>query len=139
MEVGDEIDLGDRTFIAVEPVIRDLRTSLWGFETGARCLFPGDGFAYSHYHFDGHCGLFAEEATSLDLKDVLAVFAERALFWTITTDMNIYVDKLEALMDDIGVEVIAPTHGLPITDISLTMPKVRDGLIADGDPEMTGR
>jgi len=67
------------------------------------------------------------------------VFAERALFWTITTDMNIYVDKLEALMDDIGVEVIAPTHGLPITDISLTMPKVRDGLIADGDPEMTGR
>ena len=62
------------------------------------------------------------------------MFAERALFWTTTTDMEIYVDKLEELMEEIGVEVIAPTHGLPITDISLTMPKVRDGLIADGPP-----
>ena len=137
MEVGDEIDLGGRKFVAIEPVIRDLRTSLWGFDTGANCLFPGDGFAYSHYHLDGHCGLLAEEATSLDLKDVLAVFAERALFWTTTTDMNIYVDKLEALMEDLGVEVVAPTHGLPITNLAVTMPKVRDGLIADGDPEMT--
>ena len=137
MEVGDEIDLGGRKFVAIEPVIRDLRTSLWGFDTGAKCLFPGDGFAYSHYHLDGHCGLLAEEATSLDLKDVLAVFAARALYWTTTTDMNIYVDKLEALMEELGVDVVAPTHGLPITDLALTMPKVRDGLIADGDPEMT--
>ena len=43
MEVGDEIDLGGRKFVAIEPVIRDLRTSLWGFDTGANCLFPGDG------------------------------------------------------------------------------------------------
>ena len=68
----------------------------------------------------------------------MAVFAERALFWTTTTDMNIYVDKLEALIEALGAEVIAPTHGLPVTDISLTMPKVRDGLIAEGDPEMSG-
>ena len=51
--------------------------------------------------------------------------------------MNIYVDKLEALMADLGVEIVAPTHGLPITNLGLTMPKVRDGLIADGDPDMT--
>ena len=50
------IDLGDRQFMAVEPVIRDLRTTLWGFDTGERVLFPGDGFAYSHYHWDDHCG-----------------------------------------------------------------------------------
>jgi len=137
MEVGDEIDLGDRTLVAVEPVIRDLRSTLWAFDTGAKCLFPGDGFAYSHYHWDGHCGLLAEEATSLDLQDVLAVFAARALYWTTTTDMNIYVDRLEAMLEDLDVDVIAPTHGLPITDIAVTMPKVRDGLIADGDPEMT--
>jgi len=138
MEVGDEIDLGGRKFVGVEPVIRDLRTSLWGYDTAARCLFPGDGLAYSHYHQDGHCGLVAEEATSLDLQDVLAVFAERALFWTTTTDMNIYVDKREALIEELGAQVIAPTHGLPVTDIGLTMPKVRDGLIAEGDPEMSG-
>jgi hypothetical protein len=37
----------------------------WGFDTRERVLFPGGGFAYSHYHEDGHCGLVAEEAVSL--------------------------------------------------------------------------
>lgn len=130
MEVGDAIDLGGRRFVAVEPVVRDLRTSLWGFDTGGRVLFPGDGFAYSHYHWDGHCGKVAEEAASLDLADVSAVFAERALFWTKFADMTIYVDKLEALLGDLGVAVVAPTHGLPILDLPATVPKVREGLLA---------
>lgn len=130
MEIGDVVDLGDRQFIAVEPVIRDLRTSLWGFDTGARALFPGDGFAYSHYHWDGHCGQVAEEATSLDLVEVLGVFAERALYWTRFADMNVYSDRLEALIEEFDVAVVAPSHGLPILDLSVTMPKVREGLIA---------
>ena len=130
MEIGDVIDLGDRQFTTVEPVIRDLRTSLWGFDTGARALFPGDGFAYSHYHWDGHCGKIAEEATSLDLSEVSAVFAERALFWTRFVDMNIYVDRLEELLEELDVAIVAPSHGLPILDLSTTMPKVREGLVA---------
>ena len=133
MEVGDKIDIGGRQLIAVEPVIRDLRTSLWAFDTGANTLFPGDGFAYSHYHWDGHCGRVAEEAESLALKAVLAVFAERALYWTTPPDMNIYVDKLEELMDELKVEIVAPTHGLPVTDLAATMPKVREGLISEGN------
>ncbi len=132
MEVGDVIDLGDRQLVAAEPVIRDLRTSLWGFDTGERVLFPGDGFAYSHYHWDGHCGKVAEEAKSLDLADVSAVFAERALFWTTFTDMTIYVDKLEEMLDNLDVAVVAPTHGLPILDLAVTVPKVRAGLLAAG-------
>ncbi len=130
MEVGDTLDLGDRQFIAVEPVVRDMRSSLWGFDTGGSVLFPGDGFAYSHYHWDGHCGQTAEEATTLDLADVLAVFAERALFWTQFADMNIYVDKLEEIIEELGARVIAPTHGLPILDPAVTVPKVRAGFVA---------
>jgi flavorubredoxin len=130
MEVGDAIDLGDRQLVAVEPVVRDLRSSLWGLDTGGRVLFPGDGFAYSHYHWDGHCGKVAEEATSLDLADASAVFAERALFWTNFTDMEIYVDKLEELLEELDIAVVAPTHGLPILDLPVTMPKVRAGLLA---------
>ena len=133
MEVGDTVDLGDRQFIAVEPVVRDLRTSLWGFDTGARTLFPGDGFAYSHYHWDGHCGKIAEEADSLDLAEVLGVFAERALFWTRFADMNIYSDRLEELLEELDVAVVAPSHGLPILDLPVTMPKVREGLISGND------
>ena len=130
MEVGDRIDLGGREFVAIEPIIRDLRTSLWGFDTRDRVLFPGDGFAYSNYHWDGHCGMTAEEAQSLDLAETSAVFAERALFWTKFADMNIYVDKLEDLIRDLDATIVAPTHGLPVMDIELTLPKIRAGLLA---------
>src|SRR5215203_6665996 len=112
MKEGDEIDLGGRSLMAVEPVIRDLRTTWWGFETCERVLFPGDGFAYSHYHEDGHCGLVAEEAASLDLQDTTAVFADLALWWTKWADMRNYCDRLDNLMETLDVKTVAPTHGL---------------------------
>ncbi len=130
MKEGDGIDLGGRWFVAVEPVIRDLRTTLWGFDTRERVLFPGDGFAYSHYHEDGHCGLLAEEAVSLDLPDVSSTFADLALFWTKFADMNVYCGRLDQLIERLGVKIIAPTHGLPITDVKATVPKVQAGLKA---------
>ena len=99
MKENDEIDLGGRAFRAVEPVVRDMRTTWWGFETRERVLFPGDGFAYSHYHEDHHCGLVAEEATSLDLQDTTAVFADLALWWTKWADMRNYCARLDHLMD----------------------------------------
>jgi flavorubredoxin len=130
MTQGDSIDLGGRSFVAVEPVIRDLRTTWWGFDTKERVLFPGDGFAYSHYHEDGHCGLVAEEAVSLDLPDVSSTFADLALFWTKFADMNVYCDRLDHLIARLDVKVVAPTHGLPITDVKNTVPKVQQGLKA---------
>ncbi|MES2187499.1 MAG: MBL fold metallo-hydrolase [Pseudomonadota bacterium] len=129
MKGGDEIDLGGRALKLVEPVIRDLRTTWWGFDTKEKVLFPADGFAYSHYHEDGHCGLCAEEAISLDIPEVSAVFADRALFWTKFTDMNVYVERLKWLLDDLGVKVIAPTHGLPIRDPAATVPRIAEGLL----------
>lgn len=137
MQQGDRIDLGNRWFQAVEPVIRDLRTTLWGFDEQERVLFPADGFAYSHYHQDNHCGLLAEEALSLDLKDVTAVFAERALFWTKFTDMGPYIDRLKALLDDLDVALIAPSHGLPISDIATTFPRIVEGLLHGGELRKT--
>jgi flavorubredoxin len=129
MKQGDSIDLGGRSFVAVEPVVRDLRTSWWGFDTQEKVLFPGDGFAYSHYHEDGHCGLFAEEAVSLNIPEVSAVFADRALFWTKFTDMRLYTERLQWLVDELDVAIIAPSHGLPILDPVATVPKIKEGLL----------
>ena len=114
--------------VAVEPVIFDLTSTRWGFDTSRRVLFPGDGFAYSHYHEDGHCGLIAEEAVSLDLPDVSSTFADLALFWTKFADMNVYCDRLDQLIERLDVRYIGPTHGLPITDVKNTVPKVQQGL-----------
>ena len=128
MEIGDKIDLGGIELIAAEPVVRDIRTSLWGILHPHKVLFPGDGFAYSHYHYDGHCGKLAEEAETLDLFEVTSVFAELALFWTNFVDMSVYSDRLAKLIKESDIKYIAPTHGLPISDIKKTMPKVIEGL-----------
>ncbi|WDZ76233.1 MBL fold metallo-hydrolase [Ensifer adhaerens] len=129
LALGDTIDLGNRLFRVVEPVIRDLRTTWWGFDEKERVLFPGDGFAYSHYHEDGHCGLFAEEAVSLNIPEVSAVFADRALFWTKFTQMDLYADRLEKLVHELDVRAIGPAHGLPVIDPKTTFPKIKAGLI----------
>ncbi len=129
LKEGDELDLGGRSLRVVEPVVRDMRTTWWGFETRDRVLFPGDGFAYSHYHEDHHCGLIAEEASSLDLKDTTAVFADLALFWTKFADMKNYCDRLDELIARLDVKTIAPTHGLVIGDVARTLPRVKEGLL----------
>jgi len=129
LKEGDEIDLGGRSFRIVEPVIRDMRSTWWGLETRDRVLFPGDGFAYSHYHEDSHCGMVAEEAVSIDLEDATALFADLALWWTKWADMRNYVDRLQIFMDAHEVKTVCPTHGLVITDVARTMPRVMEGLL----------
>ncbi|MFC0407201.1 oxygen-binding di-iron domain-containing protein [Roseomonas elaeocarpi] len=136
MEAGHELDLGGRSLVTVDPVIRDLRSTLWAFDTRDHVLFPADGFAYSHFHTEGHCGLLAEEATNLDLQDGSAVFAERALFWTKFVDMKPYIDRFERLVADLDVRMIAPTHGLPVGDVARTMPLVMEGLRFGSREEM---
>jgi hypothetical protein len=74
--------------------------------------------------------MLAEEAKTLDLFDVSAVFAELALFWTNFVDMDIYAEKLRSLILKYNIKSIAPSHGLPILDIPKTMPKVLEGLSA---------
>jgi hypothetical protein len=44
--------------------------------------------------------------------------------------MNAYCDRLDFVLERYGVKTIAPTHGLPITDVKATVPKVQAGLKA---------
>ena len=62
------------------------------------------------------------------MPDVSSTFADLALFWTKFADMNVYCGRLDHLIEQLGVRTIAPTHGLPITDVKATVPKVQQGL-----------
>lgn len=129
LPIGESIDLGGTEFVAIEPVIFDLTSTRWGFDTRRKVLFPADGFAYSHYHEDGHCGMTAEEAPSLDLEEMTALFAEFALYWTRFRNLEPFIERLDDLVfQQLRVELVAPTHGLPISDLAATMPRIRDGL-----------
>jgi len=131
MGIGDEIDLGGTQLRIYESIVRDLVSTQWGFDTARRVLFPGDGFAYAHFHEAGHCGATAEESPGLPIPEMTALFAEAALYWTRFTDMEPYADRLQEFLEhDLGdVRLVAPTHGLPITDLDQTLPEVRAGLV----------
>jgi flavorubredoxin len=129
LDPGDTLDLGGRTFTTVEAVFRDHITTRWGFDTKAKVLFAGDGFSYSHYHEAGHCGRLAEEVTEIDMRDMVAQFAEAAFNWTTYTDIEPYLARLDELIfTELRAVMIAPTHGLPIADPIATLPSIRDGL-----------
>jgi flavorubredoxin len=125
---GDELDLGGTEIRIVESVFRDYIYTRWAFDTRRKVLFPGDGMAYTHYHQVGHCGSLAEEAGDLNLPDMTALFAELAFTWTRYVDIEPYIERLEWLIDELDVQIIAPTHGLPIADPKVTMPKVVEGM-----------
>jgi len=132
LEIGEAIDLGKTEFRILEPVIRDLPTTQWGFDSRRRVLFPGDGFAYAHLHEAGQCGMLAEEVPALDVAGMTDLFAEHSLNWARFTDMEPYIRRLERLLRDLDVQIIAPTHGLPICDPPKTVPMVVEGLRAAG-------
>ena len=62
-------------------------------------------------------------------QDTTAVFADLALWWTKWADMRNYCARLDRLMETLGVKTVCPTHGLVITDVARTMPKVKEGLL----------
>ncbi|MGX6510993.1 MBL fold metallo-hydrolase [Rhodococcus sp. SJ-2] len=129
LDPGDSLDLGGSEFEVVEAVFRDHVTTRWGFDTRTSTLFTGDGFSYSHYHEAGQCGHLAEEVDEIDLPDMVSLFAGLAFNWTLHTDIEPYLERLDAqLFDELDVALVAPTHGLPISDPFGTMPGIRDGL-----------
>ena len=43
-------------------------------------------------------------------------------------DMEPYVARVDALLDEFDVQAVVPTHGLPIADRAKMMPEIREGI-----------
>ncbi|WP_238015703.1 MBL fold metallo-hydrolase [Dactylosporangium sp. AC04546] len=137
MEIGESVELGGTSIDVLEAPFRDYIYTRWFFDSRRKVLFSGDGFAYSHYHGAGHCGKSAEETPELALPEMTALYGEKAFWWTQFVDIEPYITRLEWLLDDIGAEVLAPTHGLPILDMPKTLPELIKGmrLMPKEDPD----
>ena len=126
---GDAIDLGGTELVVVEAVFRDFLHTRWAFDTKRRVLFTGDGFAYSHWHQAGQCGCVAEEVSELDIPGMTSLFAQLAFRWTRFVDIEPYIVRLdELILEELDADILAPTHGLPITDPVQTLTVIREGL-----------
>ncbi len=129
LDPGDRLDLGGTELLVVEGVMRDLPYTRWAFDTSRRVLFTGDGFSFMHTHPSEHCGLVAEDVPGLDIAGMTESFASAPFWWSHFTDNTAYLERQDRLvLDELKVELIAPTHGLPIRDPQATLPEIRAGM-----------
>lgn len=128
VKAGDRLDLGDREFIFVPAIWRDVNNSLWAFETGGRTLFVSDGFAILHEHEAGECDLLLSEQQLPDV-DLIRFFNEAALQWTKFTDATVTFDEIDRLLSMLRPKVLAAAHGAVIDVIDSVVPLIKEGMI----------
>lgn len=127
VEPGSSVDLGGRSFLVTDAVIKDLPNTVWGFDSAARVLFVSDGYSFIHEHGVGQCALLAEEMPELPSAEETRFINERALYWTQYHPMNPYFDRLASLREELDVRIIAPAHGNVVSRLDLILPALESG------------
>jgi hypothetical protein len=135
---GDVIDLGGGyEFHVVTAMIRDLPNTLWGYAPRAKALFTADGFCYMHRpeldddepaHLPGECGLTTGELSRPVSVANAAFFTGSALYFSrFVDDADERYAEVAQFAESIGAEIVCPTHGNVITELSEVLPIVRAG------------
>ena len=122
---GEHLDLGDREFVVLPAPLRDLPSTLWGYDTRARVMFVSDGFAYSHQHLAGECDRMSEELGRDPSEEEITFVNERALHWTKFVDSDPMFDEVADLLDRYPADFIAPAHGNVISNPDAVVPLMR--------------
>ncbi|MBO0980084.1 MBL fold metallo-hydrolase [Microbacterium sp. SD291] len=134
---GDRIDLGGQELLIVEAMIRDLPNTQWAFAKEGGVLFTADGFCYMHrpelddedpLHLPGECALTTDELAKPIAVENAAFFTGSALYWArFNNDADRVYDRVLGLIDELGVQMVGPTHGNVITNIRAVEPIIRAG------------
>lgn len=111
MDVGDELDLGNRRVRIVAPVIYDLPNTIWMYEPDAKILFVSDAYPFSHDHRDGECAMMSNELGHTYRSEDSAGVLSGALGWTRYVDAEFTIGNLEAFLQEHPARIIAPSHG----------------------------
>jgi len=143
---GSEIDLGGPRFVFLDAIIKDLRTSQWGYEATQGVMFVGDGFAYSHQppmddddrptHRPGECTWLASELGEPPGAEQIVWITKAALYWTRFVKLDRYFERFQELRKQYPTKLIAPAHGAVIDDVDKLATTIWDALRLAYDPEL---
>lgn len=113
MKHGERLDLGDREFVVLDAIWKDLSGSMWAYDTRRKLLFTSDGFGYIHLHDANVCGTMLHEMSAEQAKQATD---RPALPFTgmELRDQPARVAAFRALMARYPVEIIAGGHTAPI-------------------------
>ena len=124
---GDSLDLGDRRFLFLPPVWRDLPDTLWGFDTKDRILFLSDACAYFHGHVPGECDHFSSEIPPPDIA-MMQDFNDKALHWPRFIDSRPSFPEMDELMARLRPRLLAGAHGCVVDTPEETLPLFKQGI-----------
>lgn len=132
-ESGDELDLGGGyRFVFLTAVLKDLASTLWGYERSQQVMFVADGFSYAHHevsemlgeavHGPGECALLSSELRrSLSPSDAAYINRE-AFWWTRYRDIAPFIEEIRDLVHRYPPKLVAPGHGGVIDDVENFIP-----------------
>lgn len=114
---GDHIDLGGRTLEFLDPVLFDLAATTWAHDSATGALFTVD--AYGNTHMEGNCCEFVDELTD-DPTEFVTLrwtgFHAHTFPWLAYADPERVMADIEALIDRVDPELIAPAHGAVVRE-----------------------
>ncbi|MEA2681971.1 MAG: hypothetical protein QOK05_299 [Chloroflexota bacterium] len=136
MLAGSELDLGGGyRFQFLDPVMKDLATTLWGYEVSQKVLFVVDAFQVPHpdpefagidevLHHPGQCNMFFEELPDINVELAAQIF-RLVFFESRYVDPAVTFGRFEKLLESHPADIIASTHGFPIRDPKKALPFFR--------------
>lgn len=124
---GDWVDLGDRAFVFVPAIWRDLKNTLWGYETRERTLFVSDGFSYLHRHEEGECDLLVSESGTPKVE-LIRTFNEATMDWINHIGSEATFDQIDSLLAILKPSLIASAHGAVIDEPGVILPLIKAGM-----------
>lgn len=127
VEPGEWLDLGDRRFVFLPPVWRDLPDTLWAFETKRRILFLSDACACFHPHTPGTSDHFSSELTPPDVA-LMQDFNSKALHWPRYTEGAEGEAAMDALLARLRPRMLAGAHGAVVDNWPALMPLFKAGM-----------
>jgi Metallo-beta-lactamase superfamily len=133
VEVGDEIDLGGGYHFTFLPaVVKDLVTTLWGYESSQRVMFVSDGCSYTHreapedvglaVHLPEECTAILSELQHAPTVEDAAVINRAAMWWTHHLHAAPFAAEFKELLEQYPADLLAPAHGGVIDDIESFIP-----------------
>ncbi|MGK7866626.1 MBL fold metallo-hydrolase [Falsiroseomonas sp. E2-1-a20] len=127
VEGGETLDLGDRNFLFVPPVWRDLPDTLWGFDPTTRILFLSDACACFHPHTPGQSDHLSSEVAAPEVA-LMQDFNSKALHWPRFTDNAEGNAAMDALLARLDPAMLASAHGAVVDNWRDMLPLFKAGM-----------
>lgn len=117
-EAGRSLEVCGRELAFVDPPLADRSHTTWVYDPATKTLFTADGFGARHQ--SGECTRLASElADGRVPADRIQDYHAETLVWLQYVDPDHLWRAVESVFNRYDIEVVAPTHGPPLTGSAL--------------------